>query len=344
MQNAFSKWLSTLDQTLKNESDVAGTFKHNQTAGGIREVNVQELLKRILPPAVMVASGKVIDSFGGMSKQIDIILFDVRFPCLRLPYGPGLFPVEGVLATIEVRTRIDSKKHLKSAIENCRSVLSLKPVGHANMAVAMRNKFDFIMKDRNASARDANIEVGFLAATPTYIFAVNEGLTAATIYECIGEWLGNAKIKKKDWLPLPRVILAGDTLGLLFDGIQSFTIDERVSQKARETFGLNAMPLMAIYGGVPRRLSAFVTHLLLTISRRIGTQHFGLGGNLSILSYLPAMGSITESDGKVEMYVVHGNGEFPDFSSTMQVPAPHLRQNFTLTPLPPGGASPIDDE
>ena len=129
MENVFGRWLHGLDKVLKAESELVGEFQHNPTVGGIREFLVKNILERILPRSVTVETGKVIDHRGGISKQIDIILFDSRVPCLRSPGGPGLFPVEGVFATIEVKTCLRSQKDVVDALDNCFSVISLAATG-----------------------------------------------------------------------------------------------------------------------------------------------------------------------------------------------------------------------
>lgn len=78
---------------------MGGLLDHAPTIGPVREFLVRRVLKTILPTSVHIGSGKVIDHQGKSSKQIDIIIYDPRFPMMNLD-GGGLYFVEGVLATI----------------------------------------------------------------------------------------------------------------------------------------------------------------------------------------------------------------------------------------------------
>jgi hypothetical protein len=124
---ALVEWFDSLERVLKEESELSGLLAHGSTIGQAREFVITRVLKTILPSSVHIGSGKIIDSCGAYSKQIDIILYDPRFPLMKVE-GGGLYFVEGVLATIEVKSTIDSRE-LKASLENCKSVLDLMPRG-----------------------------------------------------------------------------------------------------------------------------------------------------------------------------------------------------------------------
>jgi hypothetical protein len=77
-------WFDGLEATLETESKLSGLLDHNPTIGQAREFLVRRVLKTILPASVHIGSGKVIDHDERTSKQIDIIVYDSRFPMLEL--------------------------------------------------------------------------------------------------------------------------------------------------------------------------------------------------------------------------------------------------------------------
>jgi hypothetical protein len=88
--DVLAHWFDGLEDILETESKLSGLLDHNPTIGQAREFLVKRLLKTLLPAAVHISSGKVIDHQGRQSKQIDIVLYDSRFPMLNLD-GGGLF-------------------------------------------------------------------------------------------------------------------------------------------------------------------------------------------------------------------------------------------------------------
>jgi hypothetical protein len=112
------EWFDGLEATLETESKLSGLLDHNPTIGQAREFLVRRVLKTILQANVHIGSGKVIDHNERTSKQIDIIVYDSRFPMLELE-GGGLYFVEGGFATIEVKSTMDSEQ-LAGSLDNCK--------------------------------------------------------------------------------------------------------------------------------------------------------------------------------------------------------------------------------
>jgi hypothetical protein len=90
--------------------------------GSAREFFVSRVLRGVLPPIIHVGAGRVV-GISGMSKQIDIVLYDSRCPLLETQPGFGLFFMEGVIATIEVKSTL-TRETLRLALDNCASVTS----------------------------------------------------------------------------------------------------------------------------------------------------------------------------------------------------------------------------
>lgn len=99
-------------EELLNEILQVKTFikRHNTTIGILTEEILRNFLTTYLPKGVAIEQGFIIDEFGNMSKQIDIIIYD----CLL--YAPlyrindiVIVPNKSVLDVIEVKTTVNSK-------------------------------------------------------------------------------------------------------------------------------------------------------------------------------------------------------------------------------------------
>lgn len=314
MENEFAKWLLKLDRSLQINSELADQFRHNATAGSVREFLIAELFKKFLPEIVQFGKGKVIDSTGKMSKQIDLILFDSRFPSLRIESGEGLYPIEGVLATVEAKTTIGSTDDLNLALSNCESVMHLVQSAERGVHESMIERMRTMVKVEQCSPLDAYVKVGYLAVTPTYIFAITDGLTGETICHGVDEWFHRKKHVEEKLPIMPRAIVSGHSVGVLYDGLNRLLPPDDAVDHARKLFGPNGRVLMSIFNKVQHRLSWFATHMLFAVCSRIGLANSATGGYLSIEKYLPleecfADESITDQPGNHVLW----NGRFPEF-------------------------------
>lgn len=118
--------ISNIQKALK-DYEAAENYNHPGLKGRAREIFVTNLLKPFLNPTFGICTGIVIDSNNNQSKQIDIIIYDKNvLPPSMLNDNEGIIPIESVLATIEVKTNLDSEE-LSNSIENARSIKFLKP-------------------------------------------------------------------------------------------------------------------------------------------------------------------------------------------------------------------------
>ena len=105
-------------------------IEHRELKGRAREIVMKHFLKKYLPPALGVESGEIISSGGGVSKQMDIIIFDkFRCPILLREDEVHMFPVESVYAVIEVKSLLDSSE-LEDGIKKIKSVKELSKAGY----------------------------------------------------------------------------------------------------------------------------------------------------------------------------------------------------------------------
>jgi hypothetical protein len=115
-----------LNRMLLTKSGQAELMAHNLEKGLGNEQSLRDLLIDILPRRYGVAKGKVINSQGEMSRQLDVIIYDaLNCPVLFIDENKNqIVPVEGVYGAIEVKTSLTSGL-LAEAFENLFSIYSL---------------------------------------------------------------------------------------------------------------------------------------------------------------------------------------------------------------------------
>jgi hypothetical protein len=127
MNPHYAKRAQALVDFAMSLSDAAQELGHAGVRGRAREVFAKDLLTPFLSPNVATCSGLVVDSEGGHSRQVDVIVYDrALIPTLLFTGEEGVVPIESVLATIEVKSAL-SRQELRDAIENAHSVKRLRP-------------------------------------------------------------------------------------------------------------------------------------------------------------------------------------------------------------------------
>lgn len=86
----------------------AADLTHQGVKGTVLEILVGQLFRPLLPADIGIGTGQIIESYTGrLSGQIDIILYDRSIlPPILLDEKLGIFPIESVLYTIEVKTTL----------------------------------------------------------------------------------------------------------------------------------------------------------------------------------------------------------------------------------------------
>jgi len=278
----FQAWFDKLEDTLWKEAAAVGLLEHSTLVGTAREFLVKRVLKSILPPAVHIGSGRVFDGEGNSSKQVDIILYDSRLPVFEIDDGIGEYPIEGVLATIEVKSTLTINE-LKCALSNCTSVLRLAPGIPSGQPFSDKTR-DLVERSGKAP-HDAFLTVGFQFLPASYIFAFNSRMRMKSLSSNVERWW-NANDKPELLVPLlPRVVVAGETVALLNDGFIRFTPPEEVRANLTKKYGNDARQLMVVWD-TKRRFGWFALHLLHTVCARIGADNAVLGLGRKIDHYL----------------------------------------------------------
>lgn len=88
-------------------AEAVANLSHPGVKGAIREVLLRDLFRPLLPMDLGVGTGQIATSTGELSPQQDVVIFDRRIlPPVVFESVLGIFPIESVLATVEVKTRL----------------------------------------------------------------------------------------------------------------------------------------------------------------------------------------------------------------------------------------------
>jgi hypothetical protein len=264
-------WFDGMESVLEAEAKVAGLLDHASTIGQAREFLVTRVLRALLPTGVHIGSGKIIDAAGNASRQVDIIVYDHRFPMMRLE-GGALYFVEGVIATIEVKSTVNTAE-LRGALENCKSVLERGVHGEHREEAA--RQMEVHTRLGGILPADAEQRFKYRIQPATYIFAFNSALTFDTTAKAIKDWWNEMGCRNSGYFPLlPRVIVAGGTVGVVNDG------------RFKLGAGHGTDHVAAIFE-TTRRFRWLAVHLMDTVNQRLGVRNFGENFDYRISDYFP---------------------------------------------------------
>jgi hypothetical protein len=87
---------------------------HSGLKGRLREIVIRDLLRPLLPVDIGLGTGVVIAADNRQSNEQDIVLFDRRILPPILLEVDGVFPVESVLFSIEVKSVLNATELRKS--------------------------------------------------------------------------------------------------------------------------------------------------------------------------------------------------------------------------------------
>jgi hypothetical protein len=105
----YTAWLAS---SLSGYESLAKTLvKHRAEKGRIVESVVKSALRSILPGRFSLGTGFVITSSGRSSSQLDLVIYDGLYNSpILLEGGTGLFPIECVYGTVEVKSVLDGNQ------------------------------------------------------------------------------------------------------------------------------------------------------------------------------------------------------------------------------------------
>lgn len=129
----LSDHFARVQRTLLDKGDEAQLAQHPTVVGGARELIVSEFLKAALPNNCAFMTGELIDSLGGRSGQIDVLIIPSLAPRFVLAGDSGIVLADGVIAAIEVKSSIaasrpGTRSQLESAMSTIRRVKERKVI------------------------------------------------------------------------------------------------------------------------------------------------------------------------------------------------------------------------
>ena len=130
MEKTFDpdNFIQKIGKRLVEEFENAKTATTPSTVGSAAEQPVRDQLEQILPRGIAVGEGFIIDSYGGTSRQQDVILYE-RDICPRFSINDTpettYYPCEGVIAVGEIKTSLDGST-LEDAFRKIDSVKKLQ--------------------------------------------------------------------------------------------------------------------------------------------------------------------------------------------------------------------------
>lgn len=223
----INRWSKAMAELVKSSFEVSSSIaNHGTVLGDARESFIRDILEKFLPSNVVIGSGQIIDSNDRLSKQIDIIIYRNDFPVLRTLGTSDVYLIEGVIASIEVKSSLNSKS-LVEALENCKSVRDLKPTFIRESMNHYTNPiYD---EDFEVLSDDKKNSVMGLILPPTYIFSY-QGFTdksLASFIESLNSWYIDPEGGEYDLTVMPEAIISSGCVAL---------------KNLNDTFGLGAVP------------------------------------------------------------------------------------------------------
>lgn len=268
-------WFDAIEMQLAAEAARAGIFKHSTIVGGTREEVVRKVLRDVLPAQVEVGSGRVVGADCLPSKQIDIVIFDGRFPVLRMGRD-ALYPVEGVIASIEVKSELNEHE-LRTALANAHSVMRIQ-------TSFIKEDADAWLLNRVASGvcREQAVEDLRWRFMPyTYVMAFDGLMSRETQASVFATCLGNGFSATPTRPMIPSVIVGGAAV--------TVAVSNEFSLSHRDDGNIERVDpkIIAITFESKSRFGILASHLLWRIDERIQLSE-PLGSiRRTVQSYLP---------------------------------------------------------
>jgi len=109
---------------------VRKAVKHPGLKGTSFEETLRIFLKNYLPRSLNVSTGELVDAYGGISRQLDVIISDsAKTPIFFRSGDIRVIPVECTYAVIEVKAYLDANE-LDCVFQNMESVRNLRKTAY----------------------------------------------------------------------------------------------------------------------------------------------------------------------------------------------------------------------
>ena len=106
--NALSRAMLRASEIMRQElADIRDHFDHPGMKGDGSEEILRRFLRKHLPKGLEIGKGQIIDHTGRQSRQCDVVVYNpLRAPTFAQSDNHQVFPAEGVVAVIEVKTTL----------------------------------------------------------------------------------------------------------------------------------------------------------------------------------------------------------------------------------------------
>jgi hypothetical protein len=165
-------YAATAESMMAEFNRLRASLTHSGARGDAAEEIVRQFLVDALPASLGVAVGQVVDSHGKFSGESDVIIYNaVRTPMLFKSAQGGRYtvPIEGVVAVIEVKSRL-RRQDLPQFVDHARRLKSLERLAYFEQAKAP----SYRMYDRQWQYLPVLYSVFAFASDGLYITELNE--------------------------------------------------------------------------------------------------------------------------------------------------------------------------
>ncbi len=246
-------------------------FSHGTSIGTSREQRLRNVLARILPPVVEIGQGQILFADGNRSPQCDVILFDGRCPRFIDSNDLGVYPAEGVVASIEVKSRFDATS-LYGTLDHLRRCIP-KSMNFVNLTDEQRREF----KSDGAISRDL--------FPKTYALGFSSNLDAGKMSDVVRRWVRERSVEDSyEGHFLPRVVAIPGVVGMATDIVRRVEFDPADTAEIRDL-----APSKPVHGciDVECGVQVLLSDIVLEVARRIAPTHHTYGMNLAGSAAVP---------------------------------------------------------
>ena len=164
-KNQYQAFLRAKVKGAVQEARSASTLTHQGVKGTVLEILVSKLFRPLLPSDIGIGTGQIIEQrHGTLSSQMDIVLYDRSIlPPALYDDNVGIFPIEAVLYTIEVKT-----------------TLTASDLERAHVAAQQLSTFGFLSGQRDIVGKEIDHPVEKPRST---VFALKSDLTGSDLTE-----------------------------------------------------------------------------------------------------------------------------------------------------------------
>lgn len=233
--------------------EIRHEFEHRGSKGSNVEKIVRDFVSSYLPPHNRIGHGEIMDSFGGISNQVDVIVTNENHPYLNDFHEPSKFFIEGISCVGEVKSVITTDD-IKETLNKCLNFKNLQIWNDAGTKAYCSYEEDLIR---------------FVHKRPFFLFAFSSQLSLDTIWERIDAYNTENRIDLQHQidavfiLDRGQIVNAGNGLGSIrirserFDiltGYVPFQIKEKPNILLDFMFWLHlVMPRIDFYQSILHR-------------------------------------------------------------------------------------------